>query len=83
MDKKRKRDSIKAGIVQKVADMAGVKKDLVYKVLRGDRNNETVMMLYMELVEGQNKLVEAVKTLLPFERYQDIELQMRYERTNY
>ncbi len=77
MDKKGKRDAHHASIVQKVAEIAGVSERYVYMVLKGDRVNDNIMLVYMELEEGANKLVAAVKKLVPFEP-KDRELIMNY-----
>ena len=66
MGKNRKRDIIRAARITKTADLVGVSKRAVQLVLNGDRNNETVMTVFMELQEGENKLLQEVKKLVPF-----------------
>lgn len=67
MSKNRKKtigkDELKPIVVKKVAEKHRVKPNLVYKVLNGTRNNEGVLEDYME---GHNKLLEAVRNLIPF-----------------
>jgi len=62
---KRKRDVRRAAIVVDTAEVVGVSRSEVQKVLRGDRNNDTVIAVYMEIHEGKNRLLEEVKKLLP------------------
>lgn len=66
MNKPKKRDAEMAFRVKRVAELTGVTTDLIYKVLRGDRNNEEVFTTYMELKERDNKLLDEVKKLVPF-----------------
>jgi hypothetical protein len=66
MEKTKKRDSAKAARVQKVANMAGVSIRQVYRVINGDQDNEDILSAYMELLEGENQLLVAVKELIPF-----------------
>jgi len=77
MDKKRKRSAIKAAMVQKTAEIAGVDTDTVYAVINGTRNNEEVMTTYMFLQDGENKLMQVVKSLVPFD--QDRELVVCFQ----
>jgi Ulp1 family protease len=53
-------------IAAQVADIHGVTPDHVRKVRRGDRVNQSILNTYMELLEGKNKLIQAVKELVPF-----------------
>ena len=62
-----KRDADMAARVKKVAAICEVSKDYVYKVLDGRRSSERVMAVYMELYEGDNKLLKAVKEAVPFD----------------
>lgn len=55
--KKQKRDDT-ATIV---ADIMGVTADYVRKVINGDRENEDILAVYMELKQGKSRLVEAVR----------------------
>jgi hypothetical protein len=73
-----KRNIIQAARVQKTRDLTGKSARHIRRVINGECENEEVMMVYMELAEGENKLLQAVKTLLPFERNKDIELVMQY-----
>lgn len=72
MTKKRKRDAFTASLVQKTAEITSKKTDFVYKVIRGDRENERVMEVYMGLLENtkevfNNALVTHAAQLVPFE----------------
>ena len=67
MEKKIKRDAFRASLVQKTAQITGLKENYIRKVLRSDRENETVMSVYMALLEGSNELVKQVKELVPFD----------------
>lgn len=60
------RDSEKASLVHKVSRLTGVSVRQVYRVINGESENEDVMRCYMELAEGENKLLLAVKELIPF-----------------
>jgi len=65
MEKTRKRDSETAARVNKVADITGVTPRSVYRIIKGEQENEAVMTAYMEMTEGEKCLVEAVKQLVP------------------
>jgi hypothetical protein len=60
-----KRNAALAARVNKTADITGVSKDFVRKVINGERENETVFSVYMSLYEGENELVKEVKKLVP------------------
>lgn len=66
MEKPKNRDVERAARVKKVARIAGVTEREVRNVLKGDRNNEKIISAYMEILEGENALMEAVKQLIPF-----------------
>lgn len=66
MEKPNKKSSEMNYRVKRTADICGVTVPHVYKVLRGDRNNEEIFTTYMELLERDNKLLEEVKKLVPF-----------------
>lgn len=61
-----KRDSEIATRVKKVAELTGFSRRYVYMVINADRYNEDVMNMYMQLQEGENALLMAVKKLVPF-----------------
>lgn len=65
--KMRKRNAKTAARVQHTAELTGYGTDYVYKVINGERENEEIMQTYMMLYEGENKLLQSVKELLPFE----------------
>lgn len=50
-----------------VAEMYDVTPGYVRQVRNGDRNNEEILATIMDLVEGKEKLVEAVKKLVPID----------------
>lgn len=66
MKKPNQRSSEMAFRVKRTADITGKKPDTVYKIIRGDRENEEVFTTYMELLERDNALLEEVKKLVPF-----------------
>lgn len=47
------------------AEIHGVTADYVRKVIKGDRENEAILATYMEIVEQDNKLIQAVKNAVP------------------
>ncbi len=67
MRKTGERDTIRAARIQKVAETLGKTPRYIRMVLNGDRENNQVLPLMMELQEGENKLLEAVKKLIPFD----------------
>lgn len=66
MKKPKKRDAEMAYRVKRTAELCGVDKASVYRILRGDRENEEVFTTYMELLERDNALLDEVKKLVPF-----------------
>lgn len=60
-----KRDIKKAATVVETAELVGVSPSMVRKVLNTDRKNDTVEMVFMELTERKNLLLEEVKKLIP------------------
>lgn len=68
MEKPNKRSTKRAAKVAEVAAITGVSKRHVYRVLSGDQENEEVLSVYMFLHEGENKLLQAAKQLLPFDK---------------
>lgn len=65
-NKTRKRDTRRAATILDTAELVGVSQSEVQKVLRGDRENEQVVAVFMEIQEGKNALLNAVKKLIPF-----------------
>ena len=63
--KTRKRSSENAAMVRQAAHLAGVSVSTGYMVLRMERKNERFLTAYMMLNEGQNKLMQEVKRILP------------------
>jgi hypothetical protein len=64
MEKKANRDTIRAARIKKTADIVGVSERQVQRVLNGDQQNEDVVMVFMELSEGETKLVQQVRKLV-------------------
>lgn len=48
-----------------VAQIHGVSKRYVHYVINGERENEKIMETYMEILEQDNKLLEAVRKAVP------------------
>jgi len=65
MEKTRSIGKIRRDVATLVAFKHGVSDNYVRKVIRGDRENETIMASYMEIVEQDNLLLEAVKKVVP------------------
>ena len=63
---KRTRDVRRAATVKDTAEITGLSPSEVQKVLRAERNNDTVVAVFMELTERQNLLLQEVKRLVPF-----------------
>jgi hypothetical protein len=72
-NKSTKRDPETAIRAKRTADIVGVSLTTVYRVIIGDpriskETADKVMIIYMELKDGENQLIEAVKQLVPFEQ---------------
>jgi hypothetical protein len=67
MGKIKERDPEKAIRVKRTAELAGVSERQVYRVIDGDQKNEEVLRIYMQLSEGENLLIEAIKKAVPIE----------------
>src|SRR5674476_964418 len=61
MKKQRIRSSEMAYRVKRTAHICGIKQDSVYRIIRGDRNNEKVFTTYMELMKRDTALLEEKK----------------------
>ena len=68
MDNSNKIDIYRAAKIKRTAELVGVSQRFVNYVLNGERESEDVMAVFMELQEGENKLLKAVKELLPFDK---------------
>jgi len=66
MIKPNKRDVIRAATVKDTAEVTGVSPRFVNMVMNGERDNEVVVSVFMELQEGRNLLLQSVKKLVPF-----------------
>lgn len=53
-------------LATRVAQIHGVTADYVRKVIRGDRENESILATYMLIIENDNLLLQTVKNILPF-----------------
>ena len=76
----RRRNTQKSAMIQQTAQVTGKSERHVRRVVNGMAENKEVELVYQELHEGTNKLLEAVKTLVPFAGYQDIELEVGYKK---
>lgn len=65
MEKKSTRDTVRAARIKRTAEIVGVSERYVQLVLNAERQNEEVLLVFMELDEGENKLVQEVKKLVP------------------
>lgn len=68
MRKKQQRSAEQANRVAKTATICRVSPRQVRRVINGECENDYVMEIYMSLVEGENKLLEEVKKIVPFEK---------------
>lgn len=70
MENNSNRDTVRAARIKRTAEICGVSPSMVQKVLRTDRANDKVEIVYFSIVdadnETDNKLKEAVKQLVPF-----------------
>lgn len=66
MQKKGNRDTVRAARIIQTAKIVGVSERQVQRVLNGDQENDEVVLVFMELFEGENKLIQQVKKLVPF-----------------
>jgi hypothetical protein len=62
----KKRNAFTASLVKKTSELTGVNVRSVYRIINGDQTNEMVLKVYMQLVEGENLLMQEVKKLIPF-----------------
>lgn len=67
MKKTIKRDAFRASMVNKTADIVGVTPRQVRRIINGACKNERALTVYMNLLEGNNKLVKEVKALVPLD----------------
>lgn len=65
MEKKVKRDTVRAAKIKLTAEIAGVSDRQVQRVLNAEQENETVVLAFMEIDQGLNKLVQEVKRIVP------------------
>lgn len=62
----KEKNTLKAALKEKTAELTGVSVRSVRRVLAGDQKNEAVMATYMELWERFPLMVEEVKRVVPF-----------------
>lgn len=65
-EKTKKKNTVNAARVLKVAEIVGVSTRYVRYVINGTYKNEEVIRAYMFLSEGENQLLEEAKLLIPF-----------------
>lgn len=65
-EKTKKKNTISAARVLKVAEIVGVSTRHVRRVINGTYKNEEIIRAYMFIAEGENQLVEEAKLLIPF-----------------
>lgn len=63
---KSKRDIKRAATIIETAELTGVSTRSVRRIMESEQKNETVVMVFMEIEEGKNKLLSEVKKLVPF-----------------
>ena len=62
------RNKKKSLVVENVAKAHGVQPNYVYKVIAGDRSNESIMSTYVNLMQSvENLLMDAVLQACPFD----------------
>jgi DNA-binding LacI/PurR family transcriptional regulator len=61
-----KRDIRRAANIADTAEIVGVSTRTVQRVLNAEQKNENVLSVFMVLSEEHNKLLKAVKELVPF-----------------
>lgn len=66
MNNRIKRNSETATRVKRTAEICGVSTRHVYRVIIGDRVDQEVLTVYMQLAEGENLLLKSVKEAVPF-----------------
>lgn len=70
MEKPNKRDSETATRVKRTANICGVSRRTVYRVINGNEADketaEKILSVYMQLSEGENLLLKAVEKAVPF-----------------
>lgn len=60
------RDARRAATVKETAELIGVTPRAIQMILNGEIKNEKALSVFMEIDEGHNKLLKAVKELVPF-----------------
>ncbi len=65
IEKTKARDTIKAARIQRTAELTGLSVRQVRRVNECESENETVISVLMALQEGENKLIQEVKKLVP------------------
>lgn len=65
MEKNNRRDALRASLVQQTASITGLSTRQVRRVINSTSENEKVLGVYMELLEGNNTLVKHLRELVP------------------
>lgn len=65
MEKNLKPITRRRDVATLVARIHGVSVRYVHYVINGERDNEKIMETYMEIIEQDNKLLEAVRRAVP------------------
>ena len=63
------RDPVRAARVKTVAELLGVSKRQVYRVIDGEQKNDLILETYMQINEGENLLLTAVKQSLEMQGF--------------
>jgi len=66
MQENNKKSTNRRDVATLVATIHGVTADHVRKVIRGDRENEQILATYMHIIEQDNWLIQAAKSIVPF-----------------
>lgn len=66
MRKPNKIDVSRAATIKETATLVGVSQRHVQLVMNGDRQNDKIVEVFMEITEGKNLLLQEVKKLIPF-----------------
>lgn len=65
MENKKKRDAIQASRVLRIAEKMGVSKRHVYRVIKGQCENEEILAMYITLCEMENEIIDEVRRIVP------------------
>lgn len=73
MSKTKKREASRASLIKKTAELTGFSTRHINRILNGEykRENETselIMETFMTIAEGENKLLQEVKRIVPLKK---------------